>query len=240
MIAPISDKKAFVSELLSRLRDRLHITTESEKAFAKRLGSSDALFKNLAAGSLPAADRLDALLSELDDGIVLGRGPSSSTTPTFAEITLDAVDYASIPVHDAWLSAGPGIANARPNIIDHLAFRHDWLSRIGVSASQSCLARVTGDSMFPTLSPGDMVLLDTSRTDPPVRSRTSLDRRRPMIWALLDDGEARIKRIERPNAETIMLVSDNPDHPPELRTGHQLGQLKVIGKVVWWGHTAKN
>lgn len=150
----------------------------------------------------------------------------------------DLSAYTIIPFHDAWLSAGPGIANARPNIIDHLAFRHDWLSRIGVSASQSCLARVMGDSMFPTLSPGDMVLLDTSRTDPPVRNRAAQDKRRPMIWALLDDGQARIKRIERPNAETMFLVSDNPDHPPELRMGPQLDQVQIIGKVIWWGHTS--
>ncbi len=166
-------------------------------------------------------------------------GPKRETA-SVPQVTLKGADYASIPLHEAWLSAGPGIDNGGANFVDHLAFRRDWLKRIGISASQSCLARVTGDSMFPTLSPGDMVLLDTSRIDPPVRSRTSLDRRRPMIWALLDDGEARIKRIERPNADTIMLVSDNPDHPPELRTGHQLEQLKVIGKVVWWGHTNSN
>lgn len=155
-----------------------------------------------------------------------------------AQVKIDLADYAIIPLHEAWLSAGPGIANAGANIVDHLAFRHDWLARIGVSASHSCLARVSGESMFPTLSPGDMVLLDTSRTDPPVRNRATQDKRRPMIWALLDDGQARIKRIERLNADTMFLVSDNPDHPPELRVGPQLAQVQIIGKVIWWGHTA--
>ncbi len=142
----------------------------------------------------PSISRVKEICDAL--GLDIYIGPKRETAP-MPQITLDRTDYVSIPVHDAWLSAGPGIANARPNIIDHLAFRHDWLSRIGVSASQSCLARVMGDSMFPTLSPGDMVLLDTSRTDPPVRNRAAQDKRRPMIWALLDDGQARIKRIER-------------------------------------------
>lgn len=182
----------------------------------------------------PSISRVKEICDAL--GLDIYIGPKRETV-AMPQITLNAVDYVSIPVHDAWLSAGPGIANARPNIVDHLAFRHDWLSHIGVSASQSCLARVMGDSMFPTLSPGDMVLLDTSRTDPPVRNRAAQDKRRPMIWALLDDGQARIKRIERPNAETMFLVSDNPDHPPELRIGPQLDQVQIIGKVIWWGHT---
>lgn len=236
MIAPISNKEAFVSELHLRLRSRLAITEESEKTFARRLGSSDALFKNLAGGSLPSADRLNALLTEIGETLVLGKPVDQGMSAPVPQITLDGTDYASIPVHDAWLSAGPGIANARPNIIDHLAFRHDWLARIGVAASQSCLARVSGDSMFPTLSPGDMVLLDTSKTAPPIRPRSSTDKRRPGIWALVDNGEARIKRVERPNTETMILLSDNPDHPPELLSGHQLAAVQVIGKVVWWAH----
>lgn len=203
----------------------------SLRAFNK---ADNAALQNIKKGSSPAVDRVAALAAAL--GLDFYIGPKRETAPT-PQVTLNGADYASIPLHDAWLSAGPGIDNGGANFVDHLAFRRDWLKRIGISASQSCLARVWGDSMFPTLSPGDMVLLDTSRTDPPIRSRTSVDRRRPMIWALLDGGEARIKRIERPNAETIMLVSDNPDHPPELRSGHQLDQLKVIGKVVWWGHS---
>jgi phage repressor protein C with HTH and peptisase S24 domain len=234
----ISDKNAFVAELLARLRARLSVTHESEKAFALRMGSSEALFKNLAKGSLPAADRLSVLLQEIDETIILGKEPEPKHYAQVASVMVEGTDYASIPLHEAWLSAGPGSENSGANIIDHLAFRRDWLARIGISASQSCLARVMGDSMFPTLSPGDMVLIDTSKTDPQIRSRAPQDKRRPMIWALLDSGEARIKRIERPNTGTILLISDNPDHPPELRTGHQLDQLKVIGKVVWWGHTA--
>ncbi len=155
-----------------------------------------------------------------------------------ARVKIDLAAYAIIPLHEAWLSAGPGIANTGANIVDHLAFRRDWLARIGVAASQCCLARVTGDSMFPTLSPGDMVLLDTAKTNPPTRTRNPADRRRPAIWALLEDGEARIKRIERPDSTTMMLLSDNPDHPPELRQGQRLATLQVIGKVVWWGHTS--
>jgi SOS-response transcriptional repressor LexA len=225
---------AEIYSLFEARRKDLGLTQAEVSMRAFRKADNTAL-QNIKKGSSPSVDRVAALATAL--GLDFYLGPKRETAPV-PLVTLDATDYASIPLHEAWLSAGPGSENSGANIIDHLAFRRDWLARIGISASQSCLARVSGDSMFPTLSPGDMVLIDTSKTDPQIRSRAPQDKRRPMIWALLDSGEARIKRIERPNSGTILLISDNPDHPPELRTGHQLDQLKVIGKVVWWGHTA--
>lgn len=185
--------------------------------------------------------RVPAIIKEIKNTL----GPSLAKADDLATQFLDhrpisASDYASIPLHEAWLSAGPGVENADSNIVDHLAFRRDWLKRIGITASQSCLARVMGDSMFPTLSPGDMVLLDTSKTAPPVRQRSSTDRRRTAIWAIVENGEARIKRVERPSDTTMLLISDNTDYPPELISGDQLAVVQIIGKVVWWGHTSKD
>lgn len=155
------------------------------------------------------------------------------------DIAVNPADYARIPLHEAWLSAGPGIDNFGSNIIDHLAFRRDWLARMGISAFQSCLARVSGDSMFPTLSPGDMVLLDPAAPPPAIRKRTAKDTRPATIWAILDNGEARIKRIERPADDAMVILSDNPEFMPEWRMGAQAAAVKLIGKVVWWGHTAR-
>jgi phage repressor protein C with HTH and peptisase S24 domain len=233
----ISDKAAFVSELLLKLRQRIVTTKESESAFAKRLGSSEALFKNLSSGSLPAADRLAALLLEIGETLILGADPPRETG-LITQVTLDGTEYASVALHDAFLSAGPGCSNGGSNVIDHLAFRRDWLSRIGVSPTQACLARVRGDSMFPTLSPNDMVLINTKLTEPPVRARSDKDKRRASIYAFIQDGEARVKRIERPDPDMIMLLSDNPDYSPEILTGARAASVQIIGKVVWWGHTA--
>lgn len=223
---------AIIDEAVERLK-------LSDASASKMAVGNPALIKNMKSDRSDEKRYSFQALQRLADVLDLECyfGPKRETAPV-PQITLDGTDYASIPLHEAWLSAGPGIDNGGSNIIDHLAFRRDWLARIGISASQSCLARVSGDSMFPTLSPGDMVLIDTSKDVLPDH-RKPLDRRRPAIWALLDGGEARIKRIERPNSETLLLVSDNPDHPPELRTGHQLASVQIIGKVVWWGHTSR-
>ena len=182
----------------------------------------------------PTLSRVEEICEAL--GLELYIGPSRDSGPV-TQVTLDGAQYASIALHEASLSAGPGIANGVSNVIDHLAFRRDWLERLGVIPTSACLARVIGDSMFPTLSPNDMVLIDTRHNEPPIRARGSKDKRRSSIYAFVQDGEARVKRIERPEPDLIILLSDNPDHPPETLTGARATSLQIIGKVVWWGHT---
>lgn len=151
----------------------------------------------------------------------------------------DSPDYAHIPVHAASLAAGNGLNNDSVEIIDHLAFRRSWLDRIGVMASMAVLARVQGDSMAPSIKADDMVLIDRSKAEVPVRQRAPKDTRPAPIYAILVDGMARVKRIERPEPDIFMLVSDNPTFGAELLTGAQARGLNVIGKVMWWGHTNK-
>ncbi len=220
--------------ILSTIDEALARKRLSDAAASKLAVGHPSLIKNLRMPrdgekryNLPSLQKLADVLD-----LEFYFGPRRETAP-IPQVTLEGVDYASIPLHEAWLSAGPGIANAGANIVDHLAFRRDWLARIGVTASQLCLARVTGDSMFPTLSPGDMVLLDTSKTAPPVRPRTSTDKRRPAIWALVDNGEARIKRIERPTDSTMLLLSDNQTIRPNCCQVISWQTFKSLGK--WSG-----
>ena len=201
------------------------------RAFGK---SDNSAFQALRRGSSPSADKLAALCSAV--GWEFYFGPPRESGP-ITQVTVDGSDYASIALHEASLSAGPGVINGGSNIIDHLAFRRDWLKRLDINPSKACLARVTGDSMFPTLSPNDMVLIDNRHTDPPIRARGSKDKRRSSIYAFVQDGEARVKRIERPESGLLILLSDNPDCAPEALTGARATALHIIGKVVWWGHT---
>jgi phage repressor protein C with HTH and peptisase S24 domain len=155
-----------------------------------------------------------------------------------AQIAYRGIDFTIVPLHEAWLSAGAGRANGGANIIQHLAFRSDWLMRTAADASRCCLARVAGDSMLPTLCPGDMVLIDPAAPPPAVRKRTPKDTRPAPIWAILDNNEARVKRIERPADDALVILSDNPAVMPEWRIGPQAATVQLIGKVLWWGHTA--
>ncbi len=219
----------------SRMREMgLTQTDLSFRAFGKKDNSA---IQSLKRGASPAFDRVAAMADAL--GLEMYLGPPRTPAPV-EQIILDSKEYALIPLHTATLSAGSGLANGDNAIIDHLAFRINWLRRLNVAPNHACLARAEGNSMLPTIHPGDMVLIDTARTEPPIYKRRDNDQRRAAIYAFVEGGQARIKRIERPESEVLFLVSDNPNHAPELRTGAQLEQLQmsIIGKVVWWGHTA--
>lgn len=198
---------------------------------------NDGLVRDIRAGVMPAIDRLEALFLYLGIGFDLAPALRNEAP---AQLVLEGKDYARLPVLDAALSAGPGAANGDDLIVDHLAFKSDWLRRLHLSPSRASLVRVHGDSMRPTLQPGDIVLLDTSdqARDLPIRTRPQGKGRAP-IYGLSIDGEARVKRLLRPDRDTLILLSDNSDWTPEVWSGARLRQMEpaILGKVVWWGHT---
>lgn len=203
------------------------------RAFGKPDNSA---FQALRRGSSPAADKLASLCEALELEFYFG----TKRQPEPAEqVYLEGNDYAHIPLHQATLSAGPGSLNGDSVVIDHLAFRRDWLRRIGVVPEHAKLARVTGDSMAPALSDGDVVMIDTS--DKEVRpGNRDKHPRRPSIFAFVEDGEARVKRIDLIDDDLFAIISDNPDHPPQYRRRATLFSMHIIGKVVWWGHTVRD
>lgn len=146
----------------------------------------------------------------------------------------DPSDFTPIPVYAAELAAGAGSANGIEEVIDHMAFRRDWLRKMGVSPSAAVIARARGESMMPTLNDGDVVLIDRSKAEPPSKPRDESDTRPPRIYALMDELGARIKRIDLAAPGMLAILSDNPASPPEFRP---VSSVTIIGKVVWWGHT---
>ncbi|MFD2172604.1 S24 family peptidase [Rhodobacter lacus] len=147
-------------------------------------------------------------------------------------------DFAKIPIHEATLAAGSGSVNGAEEIVGTLAFRSDWLRKLGVVASKARVARVHGDSMAPTLCDGDMILIDTSKTEVVSRSKASR-RRPPPIYAFVEDGAARVKRIERIDEDFYAVMSDNPEFQTEFKRKSSVNSMKIIGKVLWWGHTSQ-
>lgn len=224
------------------------ILDEIEKALEKR-GLSAAAASKLAAGHFSliknmkaskaggkrySVETIEKLAEVLD--LEFYFGPRRDTGPV-QQIMLDGNEFAQIPVHEAGLAAGCGIANGEAEVSGHLAFRRSWLKEIGVAASSAVLARAWGDSMVPTIKSGDMLLIDSARSEVPVRARSKHDHRPGQIYAILDDGMARVKRIERPEDGLLILTSDNPACGAEALTGQRMKSLNIIGRVMWWGHT---
>lgn len=141
--------------------------------------------------------------------------------------TFNPEDYVPIPRIEAEIAAGTGSINSTEVVTETFAFRLDWLRSIGVAPANGCLVKVRGDSMEPLLRDHDIVLVDRARTQV----------RPGQVYALRDGGEARVKRLDRPDPETLVLRSDNPAHPLEFRRGAELEAVTILGQVVWSGHT---
>jgi phage repressor protein C with HTH and peptisase S24 domain/DNA-binding XRE family transcriptional regulator len=146
-----------------------------------------------------------------------------------------APQYIPIPAYDAFLAAGDGRLNDTDAVTGQLAFRKDWLADMGVSPAAAVIATASGDSMEPTIHNGDMLLIDLDRTSVLARARETRDTRPSGIYAVLDDGAARVKRVELVAPGTFALLSDNSAFPAEFRPS---SSVSIIGRVVWWGHTS--
>lgn len=97
--------------------------------------------------------------------------------------------------------------------------------QFGAQPDECALVEVVGDSMVPTLRPGERVLVKLSDINPTP----------PGIFALWDGNGQVIKRVEYiPHSEppTVLISSDNKAYKPYKR---QLGEAYIQGRVVWRG-----
>ena len=132
-----------------------------------------------------------------------------------------AAEWIDVPRLGLGASAGPGALAGTEVAVGQLRFAAAWLKRHGLTPAMLSAIEVEGDSMEPALRDGDEILVD--RTPRALRSGIHVVR--------LDDVLL-VKRIERLGAERLRLLSDNPAYAPVDRA---LGEVEVIGHVVWKG-----
>lgn len=205
-------------------RKRLGLT---QKDLGERLGVGQSTISDLENGGLQSwhvhRDALAKIFGKPRSFFEPGEGEASDQPPEI-DGNADQPDSVAIPEYDVRLSAGPGFA------VDTESTRRYWslprflvVDRLGISPSQATVQEVVGDSMEPTLSTGDYVLIDLS------------DRRLglPGVFAVWDGDALVCKRLERvPGSEPsqVRLKSDNPLHG-EYQVDEE--RVRVIGRVRW-------
>lgn len=132
-------------------------------------------------------------------------------------------EYSEIPVYDIEASAGPGSLFDQELISGYLKFRKDWLTREGLHPKDLVAIRVTGDSMDGTLSDGDTVLIDRSRTKP------------DGVFAIRIGDGLRIKRLQKMTDGSLRVSSDNPMYQPEVIHPENMEQVEIVGQCYWRG-----
>jgi phage repressor protein C with HTH and peptisase S24 domain len=127
------------------------------------------------------------------------------------------------PVH---ASAGPGAIPGDESARPYFAFDPKWMKSLtGSPASKLSIIRVEGDSMSPTLSAGDDILVDLA---------DGADRLRDGIYVLRVDGTLLVKRLAiHPVGRRVTVQSDNPAYSDLPDCG--LDEIQCIGRVIWAG-----
>jgi phage repressor protein C with HTH and peptisase S24 domain len=131
---------------------------------------------------------------------------------------------------EVYLSAGNGcsIAEAEPpTYLTPNVFRADFMRSAGWSSKTHFSMYVRGDSMEPTIPDGSTVVVDVTDQDPKGT--------KSQVFAIMVDGEPRLKRLLKLPTGAVRVSSDNPSpNYPAFDVGPDSRKdLKVIGRVVY-------
>jgi len=158
-------------------------------------------------------------------------GPKRTVEPERV-LTIDSEQFAPVRVYSAEASAGDGVLNPEEDRIGTLAFKREWLNRIGLNPKMASILRIKGDSMEPTIKHGAIVLVDEQKKEPVGNH----------IYAFIEDDELRVKRLDLIGSgknKVLTVSSDNPDYQPEVRINSDINRLSIKGRVVWTGYDLK-
>jgi phage repressor protein C with HTH and peptisase S24 domain len=137
-----------------------------------------------------------------------------------------AVDMVYVPRYDLKASAGGGASVHDESIVDHLAFKRDWLVKtLDCKPDSVCVIQVRGDSMTPTFNDADLLLLDTRHTN----SRSE------GVYVIQLKGALLVKRLRFKISGVVDVISDNVKYGLESLTSEEVDRLTIIGRVVWHG-----
>ncbi len=136
-----------------------------------------------------------------------------------------ASGLALVPRFALGASAGPGSLSEDEAPLGQFAFDPAWLRSLGVAPTRLSMIRVAGDSMLPTLSDGDDIMVDQADGATSVRDG---------IYVLRMDDALLVKRLApNPATRRLAVTSDNPAYPdwPDCDPA----AVDIIGRVVWAG-----
>lgn len=216
------------SEEIEYLSELLRASRKSQAWLAEQCGVSDnAVSKWFKTGKISRKNYLKAVS-------VLTGMPKSEVVAVLGVAELNA-DYASDPneyvskVKGVSIAAGTGeIAYEHEEVDGSHAFKRSWLRQKGIGSVDRCkMMEVRGESMWPYLNNGDIVLVNLD--DREIKSGE--------VYVLVTEEGARVKRLFWKTSGALEIRSDNesPQFPTETLTGDELNGLFVLGRVVWRG-----
>ncbi|PHQ25486.1 transcriptional regulator [Marinobacter guineae] len=197
------------------------IGTQSARGFAQKAGMGDSTLRAILNGAMPRLDnllRIAAAAGVSVEWLATGKEPTKSDSQ-FEE------EFALIPGYNVQVAAGHGSIAGDETPTRELAFRRKWLRFRGLNENDLALVFAKGDSMEPTISDNETLMVDTSEK----RLRDG------QIYVIRNGDHLLVKRIQTLWNDGVQLLSDNTEYPPQEIPLSDLEGLDVIGKVVWVG-----
>ncbi|WP_392559543.1 LexA family transcriptional regulator [Orbus mooreae] len=205
---------------ISEFKNRLSLAQEgmSGNSFAKKVGMSEAVIRDYLSGkTYPSLNRLAIIAEKCDlpiEWLATGKGGcrllKNNATPNIIDI----------PPHPSVLSYNNEKSNQKTNTT--FPFDLSYIKHHNFNITDLYTYRAKGDSMSPTISAGDMLILNTASTLP-------FD---GYIYAVEYGDTPSIKRIQN-SGKQFLLLSDNEKYP--VITIDKLNidvNFNIIGQVI--------
>jgi phage repressor protein C with HTH and peptisase S24 domain len=226
----------------------LIIGDESFRSYAIRAGISDTVLRSYASGSIPSIEKAIAICAaarvasditpaEFFAWFCLGVG----TQPEFLQNekkteqspipkinTADAPEnepFILINAYNIYASAGHGNHIGLEEQKEPVPFRSSWIHQQGFNPEKLAIIYASGDSMEPTISNNDVILVLLTEGQAP---------RDGLHVLRLGDGLF-VKRLQFDPLGIIHVSSDNPTYKSTVISKEDRDQLHIIGRVVWIG-----
>lgn len=234
---PAEDFAALLGSSLEEIESIIEDTLEPERAkeFLDRVEKLNSSKKSK--GPPISTDRLSKLVATLDEatGELLKNSLSSKEIKKMVDAERAKKpppkpervksEFAEIPKWNVKLAAGGGYVADIEEIEERYAFRREWLHKKTSSKDNLVMHDITGDSMEPVFSDGDVCLVD--RGERQIKSGS--------YYALRLGDTVHIKKLQRVKGK-IKIISLNKSYKPiVIDPKEDTNNFEVLGKVLWVG-----
>ena len=202
-------------KIVERIKTVIKASSDSELANILGLGHS-ALGSAKSRGQVPLAwiVKISVNFNVSADWLMYGDSVNKMET-----------NFRAVPISEAQLGE-----NGALNLVetaDELAFKKDWLATKG-NLNDLVLLQMKGDSMKPLMLDKDLILINTGLTKPAPEA----------IFAIAFNNFIYFKRLYTEPDKLIFSSADRqtyPDITVNIKDFNN-GQVKILGRAIWWGH----
>lgn len=219
----------FNSKVVDRIESLRTSLKLKKRAFCEQIGFSEKTYGQMTGPrkSRPNLELISVITEKFGVSpawLLMGAGPMYQGEEA-GQVNEGEVVY--IPRLDVQASAGDGTVVDSEEVKETRPFNRSEIVRFRTNPENLTIIEVRGESMQPTLNPGDEVMVDVTWP------RDLVDG----IYAVRVNQTLMLKRVRQLPGNKLVVISDNEAYPPFEVDGAEgedvSGDFQIIGRVVW-------